>query len=163
MVILLTVLAVVANYGVYTYITNLVSDMNYSGIGSILSVLIAGCFIDGYLQSVCICMLASAGIAMAFFYWADMTFLHHLSFILWGIGFGALVTLFQTAVTRQVTEGTAIATSLQSAAFNFSIMIGSTVGGGLLANGSSAPIVMMALILLAAGIVISLFAKRTLA
>ena len=119
--------------------------------------------IDGYLQSVCICMLASAGIAMAFFYWADMTFLHHLSFILWGIGFGALVTLFQTAVTRQVTEGTAIATSLQSAAFNFSIMIGSTVGGGLLANGSSAPIVMMALILLAAGIVISLFAKRTLA
>lgn len=171
LVILLTVLAVVANYGVYTYITNLVSDMNYPGIGvaqilfgigSILSVLIAGRFIDRYLQPVCIGMLASAGMAMAFFYWIELTLLHHLSFILWGIGFGALVTLFQTAVTRQVTKGTAIATSLQSAAFNFSIMIGSTVGGWLLASGSSAPIVMLALILLTAGIFISTVAKRTL-
>lgn len=172
LVILLTILAVVANYGVYTYITNLVSDMNYPGIGlaqilfgigSILSVLIAGRFIDRHLQAVCIGMLASAGVAMALFYWTDLTVLHHFSFILWGIGFGALVTLFQTAVTRQVTSGTAIATSLQSAAFNFSIMIGSTVGGWLLANGSSAPIVMMAMVLLVVGIVVSVFAKRALA
>lgn len=172
MVILLTVLAVVANYGVYTYITNLVDDIHYPGIGlaqilfgigSILSVLIAGRFIDQHIQSVCIGMLAAAGIAMASFYWIDMTFLHHLSFVLWGIGFGALVTLFQTAVTRQVTKGTAIATSLQSSAFNFSIMIGSTAGGWLLASGSSAPIVMMALLLLVVGIIVSLFAKKTLA
>lgn len=172
LVILLTVLAVVANYGVYTYITKLVNDIQYPGIGlaqilfgigSILSVVIAGRFIDAHLQKVCIGMLASAGIAMACFYWADMTFLHHLSFMLWGIGFGALVTLFQTAVTRQVTKGMAIATSLQSAAFNFSIMIGSTMGGWLLASGSSAPIVMMAMRLLAAGIIISIFAKNILA
>lgn len=172
MVILLTVLAVVANYGVYTYITNLVKDIHYPGIGlaqilfgigSILSVLLAGRFIDHHLQSVCIGMLAAAGIAMSSFYWIDSTFIHHLSFIFWGIGFGALVTLFQTAVTRQVTKGTAIATSLQSSAFNFSIMIGSTTGGWLLTSGSSAPIVMMALILLVAGIIISLFAKKTLA
>lgn len=172
LVILLTVLAVVANYGVYTYITNLVTDIAYPGIGlaqilfgigSILSVMIAGRFIDRHLQAVCIGMLASTGVAMAFFYWADTTFLHHLSFMLWGIGFGALVTLFQTAVTRQVTEGTAIATSLQSAAFNFSIMIGSTVGGWLLANGTSAPIVMMALALLVVGIVVSVLGKKMLA
>lgn len=171
MVILLTVLAVVANYGVYTYITKLVDDITYPGIGlaqilfgigSILSVIIAGRFIDRYLQYVCVGMLASSGIAMACFYWADITFLHHFSFILWGIGFGALVTLFQTAVTRQVTKGMAIATSLQSAAFNFSIMIGSTMGGWLLASGSSAPIVMMGMLLLVLGIIISISAKRTL-
>lgn len=172
LVILLTVLAVVANYGVYTYITKLVNDINYPGIGvaqilfgigSILSVIIAGRLIDAHLQAVCIGMLAAAGLAMAAFFWIDITFVHHLSFILWGIGFGALVTLFQTAVTRQVTEGMAIATSLQSAAFNFSIMIGSTMGGWLLASGSSAPIVMMALITLVVGIIISVFAKKTLA
>lgn len=172
MVILLTVLAVVANYGVYTYITNLVNDVNYPGIGlaqilfgigSILSVLIAGRLIDDHLQSVCIGMLAAAAVAMAGFYWTDLTFVHHLAFVLWGIGFGALVTLFQTAVTRQVKEGTAIATSLQSAAFNFSIMIGSTAGGWLLTSGSSAPIVMMGMLLLVAGIAVSVFVKRTLA
>lgn len=171
LVIVLTVLAVVANYGVYTYITNLVADIAYPsiglaqilfGVGSILSIIIAGRFIDQHLQNVCIGLLGSAGMAMAFFYWTNVTILHHLSFVLWGIGFGALVTLFQTAVTRQVKEGTAIATSLQSAAFNFSIMIGSTVGGWLLVNGSSAPIVMMALVLLVVGIVISLLAKKTL-
>ncbi|WP_350028499.1 MFS transporter [Latilactobacillus sakei] len=104
MVILLTVLAVVANYGIYTYITNLVKDIHYPGIGlaqilfgigSILSVLLAGRFIDHHLQSVCIGMLAAAGIAMSSFYWIDSTFIHHLSFIFWGIGFGALVTLFK--------------------------------------------------------------------
>lgn len=171
-VILLTVLAVAANYGVYTYITNLVSDINYPsiglaqilfGIGSIASVLIAGRFIDQHLQAVGIGMLVAAGIAMALFYAVNITFVHHISFALWGIGFGALVTLFQTAVTRQVTSGTAVATSLQSAAFNFSIMIGSTVGGWLLASGSSASILMMAMILLVIATIISLFSKKTLA
>lgn len=108
-------------------------------------------------------MLVAAGIAMALFYAVNITFVHHISFALWGIGFGALVTLFQTAVTRQVTSGTAVATSLQSAAFNFSIMIGSTVGGWLLASGSSASILMMAMILLVIATIISLFSKKTLA
>ncbi len=171
-IILLTVLAVVANYGVYTYITYLVSDLGYPGIGvaqilfgigSILSVLIAGRFIDRHLQAVSIGMLAAGSIAMAIFYFVDYTFFHHFSFILWGIGFGALVTLFQTAVTRQVTKGAAIATSLQSAAFNFSIMIGSTVGGWLLARGGAMPIVLMGITLLVAGIGVSILAKRTLA
>ena len=98
-----------------------------------------------------------------FIIFVDYTFFHHFSFILWGIGFGALVTLFQTAVTRQVTKGAAIATSLQSAAFNFSIMIGSTVGGWLLARGGAMPIVLMGIILLVAGIGVSILAKRTLA
>ncbi|MDN6627141.1 MAG: MFS transporter [Pisciglobus halotolerans] len=172
MVILLTVLAIVSNYGVYTYITNLVEDIQYPGIslaqilfgiGSIVSVLLAGRFIDHHLQAVSIGMLAAGGIAMASFYWVNTTFLHHITFILWGVGFGALVTLFQTAVTRQVEKGTPIATSLQSAAFNFSIMIGSTVGGWLLVSGSSAPIVMMALILLVIGVIISMGARKTLA
>ncbi|MGX7092312.1 MFS transporter [Hutsoniella sourekii] len=164
LVIILTLLAVVANYGVYTYITNLVTDLNYPGIalaqiffgiGSILSVIIAGRFIDEHLQQVCLGMLASTLLAMACYYFTDLTLIHHLAFILWGIGFGALVTLFQTAVTRQVSEGAAVATSLQSAAFNLSIMIGSTVGGMLLANGGSQPIVLMAMVLLAVAIAIT--------
>ncbi|MDK6680647.1 MFS transporter [Aerococcus sp. UMB8608] len=172
LVVLLTVLAVVANYGVYTYITNLVKTIDYPGIGlaqilfgigSILSVLLAGIFIDHYLRWVCAGMLGSAALAMACFYFLANTGVHHLAFILWGIGFGALVTLFQTAVTRQVSEGTAVATSLQSAAFNFSIMIGSTVGGWLLASSSSAAIVIMALLLLLIALGISLASKTYLA
>lgn len=172
LVVLLTVLAVVANYGVYTYITNLVKTIDYPGIGlaqilfgigSILSVLLAGIFIDHYLRWVCADMLGSAALAMACFYFLASTGVHHLAFLLWGIGFGALVTLFQTAVTRQVSEGTAVATSLQSAAFNFSIMIGSTVGGWLLLASSSGAIVLMALLLLMIALGISLASKTYLA
>ena len=53
----------------------------------------------------------------------------HLAFLLWGVSFGALVAIFQTAVTRQVETGKDVATSLQSSTFNFGIVAGSAFGG----------------------------------
>lgn len=168
----MTALAAIANYGMYTYITNLVSDIHYPGIGvaqilfgvgSVLSVLFAAYFIDRHLRFVTLTMLGSAAVAMALFSFTPVTFLHHLSFILWGIGFGALVTLFQTAVTRQVHDGVAVATSVQSACFNFSIMIGTSLSGWLLTMGSSLTIAHMAIIVLVADCVVATLAQETLA
>lgn len=145
-IILLTFISVLTNYGVYTYITNLVDSINYSGgigfaqvlfgIGSILSVLIAGKIIDKHIKILCLLMLASSLLAFIFFgSLSSISFMVHLGFILWGIGFGALVTLYQTAVARQVpSNASAVATSLQSASFNFSIMIASSLGGAILAS-----------------------------
>ncbi len=173
-IILLTFIAVVSNYGVYTYITKLVEAINYNsgigvaqilfGIGSILSVVIAGKIIDRHIKLLTILMLISSTIAFIIF---DLFFYSiifcHIGFILWGIGFGALVTLFQTAVARQVSaDASAVATSLQSASFNFSIMVASSLGGVLLAGGSIKALLVPMIAILILGLIISFISKKTL-
>ena len=83
-----------------------------------------------------------------------MPYVSHLAFLLWGISFGALVTLFQAAVTRQVETGKDVATSLQSSAFNFGIVLGSALGRTILDHLSVYHIIYLTIIL-------SIFSKRT--
>ena len=174
-IILLTFISVLTNYGVYTYITNLVDSINYSGgigfaqvlfgIGSILSVLIAGKIIDKHIKILCLLMLASSLLAFIFFgSLSSISFMVHLGFILWGIGFGALVTLYQTAVARQVpSNASAVATSLQSASFNFSIMIASSLGGAILANGNINNLLNLMAAILGIGLLVTILSKKTMA
>lgn len=174
-IILLTFISVLTNYGVYTYITNLVDSINYSGgigfaqvlfgIGSILSVLIAGKIIDKHIKILCLLMLASSCLAFIFFSsLSSISFMVHLGFILWGIGFGALVTLYQTAVARQVpSNASAVATSLQSASFNFSIMIASSLGGAILANGNINNLLNLMAAILGIGLLVTILSKKTMA
>lgn len=173
-IILLTFISVLTNYGVYTYITNLVDSINYSGgigfaqvlfgIGSILSVLIAGKIIDKHIKILCLLMLASSCLAFIFFSsLSSISFMVHLGFILWGIGFGALVTLYQTAVARQVpSNASAVATSLQSASFNFSIMIASSLGGAILANGNINNLLNLMAAILGIGLLVTILSKKTM-
>lgn len=174
-IILLTFISVLTNYGVYTYITNLVDSINYSGgigfaqvlfgIGSILSVLIAGKIIDKHIKILCLLMLTSSLLAFIFFgSLSSISFMVHLGFILWGIGFGALVTLYQTAVARQVpSNASAVATSLQSASFNFSIMIASSLGGAILASGNINNLLFLMAAILGIGLLVAILSKKTLA
>lgn len=174
-IILLTFISVVTNYGVYTYITNLVDSMNYSGgigfaqvlfgIGSILSVFIAGKIIDKHIKILCLLMLASSCLAFIFFsVFSSISLMVHLGFILWGIGFGALVTLYQTAVARQVPpNASAVATSLQSASFNFSIMVASSLGGAILANGNINNLLILMTTILGVGLIVTILSKKTMA
>lgn len=173
-VILLTIVAVVANYAVYTYITNLIGFLDYSkgigmalilfGIGSILSVLLAGKIIDDRLRSLTRILFSSSILAFIIFrYLNSNEFIIHIAFILWGIGFGALVTLFQTAITRQVPENaSAVATSLQSASFNLSIMIASSLGGYLLTAYSMKLLILLMAGLLIIGLILTFVYKRVL-
>lgn len=174
-IILLTFISVLTNYGVYTYITNLVDSINYSGgigfaqvlfgIGSILSVLIAGKIIDKHIKILCLLMLTSSLLAFIFFgSLSSISFMVHLGFILWGIGFGTLVTLYQTAVARQVpSNASAVATSLQSASFNFSIMIASSLGGAILASGNINNLLFLMAAILGIGLLVAILSKKTLA
>ena len=172
---LLTAIASITNYGIYTYITNLIESINYIGgigfaqilfgIGSILSVIIAGKVIDNHLRYLTVFLYASSFIAFIIFaLYSNSSILCHFAFLLWGVGFGALVALFQTAVARQVPESAAaVATSLQSATFNLTIMFTSSMSGAILANGSMQALLKIMSILLACGIVISFRAKKILA
>ena len=69
-------------------------------------------------------MLAVGAIAMALFLvFSGMVVISHVAFFLWGLAFGPLVTMYQTAVSKQVEEAKDVATSVQSSVFNLSIMV----------------------------------------
>ena len=105
------------------------------GIGSVISVIVSAKYIDAYLRPLIVVMLAIGGISMAMFLaFRGTVVISHVAFFLWGLAFGPLVTMYQTAVSKQVEEAKDVATSVQSSVFNFSIMIATWVGGLLLSD-----------------------------
>jgi predicted MFS family arabinose efflux permease len=175
-VLLLTLLSVTAHYGVYTYITLLVEMIAFAGgigvallifgVGSVVSVFVSAKYIDAYLRPLIVVMLALGGIAMALFLaFGGAVGVSHFAFFLWGLAFGPLVTMYQTAVSKQVEEGRDVATSVQSSVFNLSIMIATGVGGALLTRQPEAGargIVYMSLACFALAAVVASMARRTL-
>ena len=175
-VLLLTFLSVAAHYGIYTYITLLVEWIGFAGgigvallifgIGSVISVVVSAKYIDAYLRPLIVAMLGVGGISMAMFLAFKGTVgISHAAFFLWGLAFGPLVTMYQTAVTKQVDEARDIATSVQSSVFNLSIMVATWIGGMLLVNFPASGvqlIVYMSLVCFVLAIAIAFLAKRTL-
>lgn len=143
LVLLLTFLSVMAHYGAYTYITLLVETLRFHGgislallifgIGSVVSVLLSAKIIDSHLRGLIVSMLACGVVSMSFLvFWGGINGLSHLAFFLWGLAFGPLVTMYQTAVSKQVADAKAVATSVQSSVFNLSIMMATWLGGLIL-------------------------------
>src|SRR5690554_1947794 len=172
-ILLLTLLGVIAHYGVYVYITSLVDEIQlaggvesallFFGIGSLISVLLAIKYTDQYLRQLTVAMFGLLIFAMLLFIvFGGIKGVGHLGFFLWGISFGPLVTLFQAAVSKQVETAKDVATSLQSSVFNLSIMIASSVAGLLLGIYSPMSLVYFAIALSIPGMIISFFSKNTL-
>ena len=167
-----TFLTIMAHYGLYTYIAPLVEEFGVTGgiqmvsivfgIGTIVSVIIAGKFVDEHLGGLVVFMLTLAFGTMVLFLVFKGTFIvSHVAFFLWGVSFGALVTIFQAAVTRQVQKGKDVATSLQSSTFNFGIVFGSAIGGSVLENFSVVHIIYLTIAMLIIPIVLGIFCKKT--
>lgn len=201
LVVALTFLAVGANYGAYTFISNLVQELAgacgglaggagglagsvttiapltieqaqlFFGIGSIISVVATLALIDKHLWLVTLAMFAIGTVSMVAFVLVfavglvanQANLIACVAFVLWGVAFGSLSSIFQTATARQVTSGTAVANSLQSASFNCSIMLGSMSAGALLDSGGTKPIMLAAAIVLICGFVLSVAGKKHLA
>lgn len=208
LVVALTFLAVGANYGAYTFISNLVQELVgacggsgalagglaggagglagsvttiapltieqaqlFFGIGSIISVVATLALIDKHLWLVTLAMFAIGTVSMVAFVLVfavglvanQANLVACVAFVLWGVAFGSLSSIFQTATARQVTSGTAVANSLQSASFNCSIMLGSMSAGALLDGGGTKPIMLAAAVVLICGFVLSVAGKKHLA
>lgn len=170
--LVVTFLTIMAHYGLYTYISPLVSHIGFVGginvasivfgIGTIISVVIAGKFVDTHLGALTVFMLTLGFATMIMFIMFKGIFIiSHITFLLWGISFGALVTIFQAAITSQVETGKDVATSLQSSTFNFGIVFGSLLGGAVLEKISVFHILYLTLALLVVPILFSIFAKKT--
>lgn len=201
LVVALTFLVVGANYGAYTFISNLVQELAgacgglagaagglagsvttiapltieqaqlFFGIGSIISVVATLALIDKHLWLVTLAMFAIGAVSMLAFVLVfavglvanQANLVACVAFVLWGVAFGSLSSIFQTATARQVTSGTAVANSLQSASFNCSIMLGSMSAGALLDGGGTKPIMLAAAVVLICGFVLSVAGKKHLA
>jgi predicted MFS family arabinose efflux permease len=175
-VLLLTFLSVAAHYGLYTYITLLVELIGFAGgigvalllfgLGSVISVIVSAKYIDAYLRPLILVMLVIGGTSMVMFLaFTGTVGMSHVAFFLWGLAFGPLVTMYQTAVSKQVDEARDVATSVQSSVFNFSIMIATWVGGMLLSDFPTSGvkrIVYQSLVCFMLAIFVAFFAKRTL-
>jgi predicted MFS family arabinose efflux permease len=172
-VLLLTLLGVCAHYGVYVYITSLVesiqllggveSALSLFGFGSLISVFIAIRYTDNYLMLLTVGMFTLLIISMTILLiFGGITGIAHFAFFLWGLSFGPLVTLFQAAVSKQVDTAKDVATSVQSSAFNLAIMIATSVAGILLSIYSPMSLSYFAIALAIPGMIISIFAKKTL-
>lgn len=173
MVLLFTLLGVSAHYGVYVYIARLVETMQMAGgiemalvmfgIGSLFSVGIAIKYTDDHLQLLTILMFALLIVAMVIFLlFAGAFGISHFGFFLWGVSFGPLVALFQTAVGRQVEKAKDIATSIQSCTFNLSIMIAASICGILLTKYLAMSLPIFSLALAVPGLMLAFVAKKTL-
>jgi len=172
-VLLFTLLGVSAHYGVYVYIASLVETMQIAGgiemalvmfgIGSLLSVGIAIKYTDNHLQLLTILMFALLILAMAIFLvFGGAIGIAHFGFFLWGVSFGPLVALFQTAVGRQVERAKDIATSIQSCTFNLSIMIAASICGILLSKYLAMSLPVFSIALAVPGLLLAFVAKKTL-
>jgi predicted MFS family arabinose efflux permease len=175
-ILLLTFLSVAAHYGIYTYISLLVEMLNLAGgigiamlifgVGSVISVVVSAKYIDAHLRPLVVSMLATGGVSMAMFLaFRGTVGVSHAAFFLWGLAFGPLVTMYQTAVIKRADEAKDVSTSVQSSVFNFSIMIATWVGGLLL--GASPEfgvkrIVFMSLACFIAATVIAFLSRRAL-
>ena len=173
MVLVFTLLGVSAHYGVYVYIASLVETMQLAGgiemalvmfgLGSLLSVVIAIKYTDNHLQLLTILMFALLAIAMTIFLlFGGAMGISHFGFFLWGVSFGPLVALFQTAVGRQVEKAKDIATSLQSCMFNLSIMIAASICGILLSKYLAMSLPVFSIALAVPGLILAFVAKKTL-
>jgi len=175
-VLLLTLLSVAAHYGIYTYITLLVEMIGFAGgigvallifgVGSVISVVVSAKYIDAYLRPLIVSMLVVGAISMGMFLAFKGTIvISHGAFFLWGLAFGPLVTMYQTAVSKQVEEAKDVATSLQSSVFNLSIMIATWIGGMFIVHFPAIDvklIVFMSLACFILATIIAFLSKRTL-
>ena len=117
-------------------------------------------FIDKYLHIMISILFALTAIVFLIFIGFKNVMLLHLVFFLWGLEFGSLSSIFQTATAYQVTKGVEVANSLQSSSFNFSIMIGSTITGYLLESKGVSAMLFFALVLSIIGLIVAFLNKR---
>lgn len=137
------------------------------GAGSFLSVVVSAKYIDAHLRWLIVLSLLVGAAAMALFLvFRGTVVVSHLAYFLWGLSFGPLVTMYQTAVSKQVEEAKDVATSVQSSVFNLSIMITTGVGGLILAGTSERAgvraIVYVSMFCFIVAAVIASMSKRTL-
>jgi predicted MFS family arabinose efflux permease len=144
-VLLVTLTYVVAHNLLYTYIAPFLQpsglDANVDrvllvfGLASVLSLWIVGSLIDRWLREL---VLISAGLfllsAIALGLWRESPSVVYIATAVWGLAFGAMPSLLQTASAKTAKEAADTAQSMLVTLWNVGIAGGGLMGGLLLGN-----------------------------
>jgi predicted MFS family arabinose efflux permease len=155
------VLSVLAHNVLYTYIAPFVALsaaqdaldrlLLLFGVASVVSIAVTGALIDRRMRplmasAMALFLLASMAMAL----WPRSAAVLVAAVAVWGLGFGGVATLIQTAVARRAGEQQDLGQSLVVVGWNLAIAGGSVVGGVLL-KGAGAVVLPLGLVVLLAG------------
>jgi predicted MFS family arabinose efflux permease len=144
-VLFVTLTFVLAHNILYTYIAPFLAPVGMAGdIGAVLlvfgvsalaSIWVTGALIDRRLRTlVLISILLFAGAALALAIWSNIPAAVYIAVAAWGLAYGGVPTLFQTASAKNAPDDAAadVAQSMIVTVWNLAIAGGGVIGGVLL-------------------------------
>ncbi|UTD30661.1 MFS transporter [Bradyrhizobium sp. WD16] len=163
-VLFVTLTFVLAHNILYTYIAPLLGSVGGAirtdltllvfGIAALAGIWIVGVLIDRHLRSLTLISIVSFGLAALALGIAGHAPLIVLSAAgLWGLAFGGIATLFQTALAKAAGDMHDLAQSMLVTAWNAAIAGGGIIGGVLLDHFGADAFAPVALLLLAAAFI----------
>jgi predicted MFS family arabinose efflux permease len=163
-VLFVTLTFVLAHNILYTYIAPLLGGVGGAtrtdlallvfGIAALAGIWIVGVLIDRHLRSLTLISIASFGLAALALGIAGHAPTIVLSAAgLWGLAFGGIATLFQTALAKAAGDMHDLAQSMLVTAWNTAIAGGGIIGGVLLDHFGAGAFAPVALLLLAAAFI----------
>ena len=158
--LLVMALYVLAHNVLYTYIEPLAVDAGAGawldrlllafGMAAIAGIAIAGWGVDRHLHAlVWAAVIGFIVPVLALLVWPGMASALLLATILWGVAFGAVPTLFQTALARRAGAAADLAQSMLVTGWNLAIAAGGVAGGVLLQASGPRQLGWLPLLLLA--------------
>lgn len=158
--LLLMALYVLAHNVLYTYIEPLAILANAQhwldrvllafGVAAVAGIGIAGWGVDRHLRALVWAAVAGFVLAvLALLLWPGVPQVLLLASALWGVAFGAVPTLFQTAVARRAGAAADLAQSMLVTGWNLAIAAGGMAGGVVLQSVGAGQLAWLPLLLLA--------------
>jgi len=131
------------------------------GLAALLSIWIVGLLIDRWLRELVLisCVLFTFS-ALALAFWSSTPTAVYSSIAVWGLSFGGLATLLQTALAKTAGTSADAAQSMLVTAWNLAIAGGGLVGGVLLEGPGARSFPWAIVGLLLASLLVALSARR---
>jgi predicted MFS family arabinose efflux permease len=134
---------VLAHNILYTYVAPLLEPAGIAadidrvllvfGLAALLSIWLAGVLINRWLRTLLLISCALFGmIALALALWIEVPTVIYLAVVFWGLAFGGLPALLQTALAQSAGESADAAQSMLVTVWNLGIAGGGLAGGVLL-------------------------------
>jgi len=157
--LLVMALYVLAHNVLYTYIEPLAILANAQhwldrvllafGVAAVAGIGIAGWGVDRHLRALVWAAVAGFVLAvLALLLWPGVPQVLLLASVLWGVAFGAVPTLFQTAVARRAGAAADLAQSMLVTGWNLAIAAGGMAGGVVLQSAGAGQLAWLPLLLL---------------
>ncbi|MEV7601754.1 MFS transporter [Kitasatospora sp. NPDC089797] len=172
-VLAVTAAFVLAHNILYTYVAALIEPLGLGGrtdtvllvlgLTSLVSIAVTGTLIDRHLRTLTLtaCLLvAAAALTVAAALLGSAAWPVYAAAAVWGLGFGGVATLLQTAVADAADTAADLAQSLLVTCWNLGIAAAASAGGLLLDHAGATSLPWSALALLALALAVTAAARR---